>query len=798
MRIGAGFGRLLRAVVFVFAVACASIPTAYAAEKGVSGVTYTLTPTIEALRWSGDMGLKDTELYGGRLGIGFGRLLSLEGYYLGHNGTRTDLAGSGLTDGVGGPLLDQDLEARSVGADLVINLTRGNMVPFVKAGAGVLKLRTADGDENNEIGLRLGGGLRFGTERLRFMTYIEDAAYRADRAALAAGSGFPVDPMASDVRHNLAFGAGLDLRLGGERRENLSATDRALMERYQAGLSGISWPIEPFYERITFTDVVGLPDQDFIGLRTGLDFGSHVGLRGWFAQGVNSSFDGTTPVQTFGGELFFNLNTGQGAIPYLIAGIGKLDFESAYRDPDGNVREDEPMLTLGGGLAFTLSDRVRVDLSLRDHIISQADLDMTSSTDQLAHNWGWSAGVRMALGGGRSLLSPAHPEMAFIAPEPVAAAPVQATMPAATVVQPEPAAVATTPALPAVEAAPQAQPEAVAAPVAETVPAAVTGTAPATAPTADVPAAVVKDFHGERSITIPLPVEGEIYLRYGRPGGVNVTSNFERRESDAAGAADTTYAAPSTAAPQALDLNAVRALLREELENERRQQAQPAAGPGAAVPVTAQPVVPVTDPVTEAQRLEQMERRLMEQMDARVEQRARELAAAMTAAAPAPSGVVVERADPRPVVVTTGGGDNRRFHGFDTFTGMALDDPKQFILGGRLDLGPVSRGSRIRFVPELSLGFGGGATSYMTTGNFTYQLGSAERSGSWAPFMSVGVGILGFSDEVYGRTKREGVLNFSYGATVNTGDAVLFLEHQGIDLFDVNRLLLGLRWPMGN
>lgn len=812
MQIDSRFGRWVATALLMAGAVTVFVTTASAEDRGVEGVSYTLIPTIEAMRWSEDMGLKDTELYGGRLGINFGQLLSLQGFYLGRDGARTDLADSGLLDGVGDPLLDQDLEIRSVGADLVINLKRQGMVPFVKAGAGVLRFRTADGDENDEIGLRLGGGLRFGSERYRFMAYVEDAMYHSDRYALAAGGGGAlVDPTANELRHNLAFGAGLDLRLGGQRHTGLTSTDRALMDRYRSGLGGVSWPLEPFYERISFADVVDLPSQDFLGLRTGLDFGRYVGLRGWFAQGVNDSFDGTSPIQTFGGELFFNLNAGQGAIPYLIAGVGKLDFESAYRDGDGLVRDDETMLTLGGGLAFTVSDRVRVDLALRDHILSQDDLDATTSTDQLSHNWGWSAGVRMAFGGGRSLMSPARPEPAPLPPlgtgETEAAAG-------------EPAPVVETVAAPVAE---QAAPEA--APVIEST------------PVAAPEAAVVDTYHGERRITIPLPTEGEIYLRYGRPGGVNINSNYERREdvietpqTPAAvpaeapvKAAETQPAAPvaePVAAPAteataaqtvpALDLEALRALLREELDHERelREEAEAKAAaeraetatqtaPDAPTPETETAQPAASAGLTPEEQLDLLELRLADRIDARIEARARELAASMTTApvGQQPSTIVVE--SPAPAVVTESSGRSWSPRGFDTFLGATVDDPGQFLLGGRLDLGPLSQGGRVHFVPELSLGFGGGATSYMMAGNFIRHFGRTDEPGTWAPFVGVGVGIMGFSEEVGDRSKREGVLNLSYGATVNMGDTTAFVEHQGVDLFDMNRILLGLRWPLG-
>jgi hypothetical protein len=125
------------------------------------------------------------------------------------------------------------------------------------------------------------------------------------------------------------------------------------------------------------------------------------------------------------------------------------------------------------------------------------------------------------------------------------------------------------------------------------------------------------------------------------------------------------------------------------------------------------------------------------------------------------------------------------------YTGFNVDDPTQGLLGAKLDMGPVTRHSDFHFLPELAVGFGSDVTTFMATGNLEYTFREVTERGSWSPLVGVGVGILNSSSN--GDNHSEGVLNLNYGVMANLGRWVVFAEHQGVDLFDLNRLLFGLR-----
>jgi hypothetical protein len=125
------------------------------------------------------------------------------------------------------------------------------------------------------------------------------------------------------------------------------------------------------------------------------------------------------------------------------------------------------------------------------------------------------------------------------------------------------------------------------------------------------------------------------------------------------------------------------------------------------------------------------------------------------------------------------------------YTGINVDSPTQFMMGAKLDMGPVTRTSDFHFLPELSLGFGDGATTFLAAGNLEYMLRDVDEKGAWSPYLGAGLGFL--SSRVDGDSHTEGVVNIYYGLTANFGKWTVFAEHEGVDLFDLNRLLAGLR-----
>ncbi|MBI4540382.1 MAG: hypothetical protein HY704_12840 [Gemmatimonadetes bacterium] len=724
------------------------------AAAQVRGLSYGLGPSVAAVRWDGTVGLQDVRLYGGRFSFGFGQFVGLEGYYLARDGVGTDLAATGLLERTGGLLGARAVAIDNVGADVVLHLASGRVVPFVKGGAGVLRFTPEQSARFGQVNLKVGGGLRLVlADRLRGEVNVEDSRFRIDRYRLAPplGEGYPQDPQANDLRHALVVAAGVSLLLGGRSGREWTELDRELVERYRAGLSGASVPVEPFLGKLFFHEDLNLADPAVVGVRAGLDLGRYLGFRGYYWRGARSGLEALEPIQSWGAEAEFSLGSGEGAVPYLTVGAGHLDFMEDFVDPAGAPREDRPYVIFGGGLGLGLGRRLRGQLAARDYLFGQEGLEWLSSSDDVFHNWMVSAGLRLSLGG-RGGETP--PEVA----------PARSDRNRTRGGEPSPAGRSTTP-----------------------------DTVRRVGSDSVLASAGRVGFHAEQVIVIPIPTEGEIYVRYGAPGGVRI----EYAEHGAGAVRTTGGPAPAPAGlpaetpgrdtlrllgPQEADT--VRALVREELRADR---------------------LPETDA-----EVAELEHRILQRIDAllasRVEAELRRQEASRVdtivvgvAAPPAqrPPGEVVVTPEPAQ-------GVGWRPRNVRVYTGMNLNDPVQGILGIAADVGPITGTSRLHFVPELATGLGGGATSYLVAGNveLPFPTFGYRDHAFFTPFASLGAGILAYDGGEAGRPRQEGVLNFAYGAAVRfegllealeKRELELLVEHQGIDLFDLQRFKIGVQ-----
>jgi hypothetical protein len=277
-------------------------------------------------------------------------------------------------------------------------------------------------------------------------------------------------------------------------------------------------------------------------------------------------------------------------------------------------------------------------------------------------------------------------------------------------------------------------------------------------------------YASDNFVSIPIPTEGEIYLRYGPSQGSRVAG--------APGAASAATPLDDAALERLRQqiLADLEPLLRGMLAAERAEMSDLVRRELSAAGAGLTP---------------EAEERLLDRIDAMVALRVRDELARATlngdtlVAAAAP----VERED-RFVP---------RFGALRPYVGGNLDRPHEFVAGVRLDLGPFDPARpAIRLIPEAALGIGQGGTSVMLAGNVAYEASALNVRGTPVqPYGYAGAGFLFFGDPPAGRPKTEAVVNFGYGAAVPVpyrSRGELFIEHQGIDLFDLNRLLIGVRF----
>jgi hypothetical protein len=742
-------------LVFVAALVV-PLTAAYPADGGA--ITYSVLPRVDYLKWDKDIGLEDAFLYGASLGADLDRFVTLRGYFLTNQEISTDL------QHVSVEFIDQNLRLTNYGADVILNLNQGQIVPFLKFGGGILVFDPDSGDAFEQIALRAGGGLRYEiAPSLYGEVTVEDLFYRIDRTMLSAhgeGDMFTSDPGRNRLRSNLAASVRLGVNLSGGGGRAAAGRGRGFRQGFGERLTGGTWIIEPYSGRLRFDDPSDLGDHEIVGGRLGTNLSDNLSLCGYYWRGMTKGYGTTEDLQSYGGEAQFFLGRGEGAVPYLLMGAGKMDFLSGFRDIEGRQRSDKALLILGAGVGFLVNDYLRVDVGARDYLLSESDFDEVGSPDELRHSLAITGGLSFLIGGRRP--AGGRAAAARTIPEPGAAT---------------------------------------------------RGPVEATRSDEETPS-----YQTDKNIIIPAPAVGEIYVRYGEPGAVSVVSGQpalppptplppvlpqpsvpqtapEAQPQAVAPGVPSTIGAPGAAGLAGSqmgiqDREALRRMIDEEIVAAFRASGT-AARPES---VTTQP-----------DQAELIARRIADS----VEQRLRASAQAQPqtiiierpqevtpGAAPVQEPVVTAPGMPREIKVeapTPARGPSRSYNAY-TYTGINLDDPVQWLLGARFDAAPIRRGSRIWVVPEVEFGlFNKGSLMLVANAQYDFDASVAIHRTRITPYMYAGAGILHFGKGV-GRDRNEAVLNLGYGVTFDIRKLNAYVEHQGVDLFSLHRLIVGFRW----
>ena len=395
----------------LLAALCAAAPL----RAQVEGIGYRLTPSVSYLDFAAGAALSDGLLVGGGLGLSFGEFVELGGaYQLGS--FETDLAALvPAGDPLAAPLAAlarRSVDVHRYGGALRLNLTRTALVPYLTAGTGIVRLDPDDIESTRSIYLLGGAGLQLTlADRYAVSLSAEDFVYRYNPGAAlvapadAAAAGLVAGDFDQRTVHNFGVRASASVYLGGRRPGALSDVDRELQRQFSGGLGGLSLVVEPFYGRVTFAEPFDLRDQTFVGAEAGVDFGPLVGLRGFYGRGTDElNPTETDPIQMVGGALRLRLSEGRGLVPYLTVGGGYLDVLDGYAsEEDGETvgarAEDTPFASAGAGIGFLVSPRLRATVEARGLLMSTQNEQDLSTPDDVYLSTMLRGGVSFGIGG---------------------------------------------------------------------------------------------------------------------------------------------------------------------------------------------------------------------------------------------------------------------------------------------------------------------------------------------------------------------------------------------------------------
>ncbi len=795
-----------------------------------SEVGYSASGTGDYVFWEDQAGLTDGFFVGGKLGLSFGEYLQLQGLYLRSLDMETDFSGfSGNDPDVLDALRAQqgrEVELERFGAQLKASLGTGTTRPFLQLGTGVLRIdpQPRDGagtiERTESIYADAGLGLIFPIGQNAQLSVVgQGLAYRynpgtallsdedidAINAELDPDDAITRGVFQQQTVFNPSVSASLSLRLGGRAAGERTAADEGVRTLFD----DMRLSVEPFYGRISFNDALDFPaGQSIGGVNLGLDVTPLIGLRAFYWRATDAGevpggavSDWFQRMQMVGGELELRLDSdiGRGITPYVNLGGGYVDVLSGFEGRDGGPVESRYFAMGGGGLDVPLNQRISFRGGVRALLMSTQDIGDVSSPSNVYVSPAFTAGVVFNVGRDRDEITerPREDVRAEVRDEVVDEVEDEAAQEIARlraevdslrqIDEERQQAIAEARARALEEGR---DPDEAARRVAEDM---------EEAPEErvreeEIRERIVREEVPRRSnlsdriIEVPVPEEGEIYLRYGRgevdapaaaAPAAGLTSDQVRRivrevvDERIAEAGGISQEQARQLAREALreELGDV-AVTREDVDRQVRD----------AVSQRLQDVEDGTLSIAELQRLETR----LERLDDRL---SREMSRVRSEGlAPRPTTVVEQ---PDRVVRERRGGITRPFGrgltGVQPMTGFRTGDGStQAVLGLRGDFRAPD--SNIRFVPELSAGFGDDDTSYTVMGSGILPISLGQQN-PVTPYAGLGVGFITRS----GFSGLNLVFNLAVGAEYRLEQGTVFVEYNSLDFFDVSRVVTGVR-----
>ena len=732
-------------------------------------VGYTFEPTVQGVFEDDASAVQNDPLYGGALGLSFGRYFQASAEYLVNTGLTTEFANVDRLQG----LIDRELDLRRYGARLRFNLYDRRVIPYLTAGSGILQFDPQGMDASRTLYGLAGGGITFSLQdRYRVSLGGEILSYRYDPVATFLGpTGASDIETGTDLVSIPALTASLSLFLGGRSLEEQTVVDQALQNQFGGDgfLRGVQLFVNPFHGRVEFNDALGFPkDQNVAGVNAGVSLGPYVGLRGFYWRGtkganVTDEFaSGFEDIQMYGGEMQLRLNfdLGRGFVPYAKVGGGYLDVMSGYASdiPEGTTPpEDRFMGTTGLGLEVPLTQSIKLSGGARALLMSNPNVEEAGDPGDVYGSLMYTGGIEFRLGGGDDRPTPGAEPPSLLGRE-------------------EPRAESTEPSTQRDDLSPLERRLLARTDSLEQALRALrrdTGAAsrsPASAESDGRPASNVSD----RTMTVPIPESGEIYIRFG-DGGAPAQA---RRDTSQRGTPVTT--------------DAVEQRVRRALQQQLGQQADSVqeltqADLNRLIERTIQDVTRQRE-TQDAQQRDDARSQQMQRLQQEVEALRRQLRG--EASSPSTERRSTDPGPGAPFYRETLG---RPLTYLVPITGFrAGEGPDQFQLGVRGDYRNTPR-SKFHLIPELSVGLGGGeiAPTVLLGAAYTFlpQTTTELVGAPLEPYLGAGVGIA--SD---GGFTFEPVTTLMFGVDyrLRSGRA-FFLEYSTLDLLNTHRVHLGYR-----
>jgi len=379
------------------------------AQAQVKGLSYNLSPFAEKSWFNEKSGMSNGYLAGAQLGLGFGEFVELRGVYSQGFNLSTDITrfGLDLTDIDEETYTQRDVTLKRYGTEMKLNLLNGPLLPYITLGTGIQSLEADSLGSSKQVYINSGLGIKFSAaNRYTIGLQAIRTSYRSNPLntfmdnAERAQYNITNEEFATNNLSNWSLRASLVLYLGGRNPNGLTDIDKAYLDNFSGGLSGLSIPVEPTVMKINFHEDLNLRDTWMAGGSAGLNLGPLVGVRGFYWRALeDGSATKFESLSMYGGEARFKLNEGKGFTPWLTIGGGEINPSDEYvgRNDVTNI-EDKPFAMAGIGVDLPFNKFVKATGFARSILTSADEVADVVSADDIKNSWSYGVSLNFILG----------------------------------------------------------------------------------------------------------------------------------------------------------------------------------------------------------------------------------------------------------------------------------------------------------------------------------------------------------------------------------------------------------------
>lgn len=406
-------------------IGAVSLLSIFGAKAQVEDVSVIVTPTMSYNWFDGKSTIDDGVMWGVQAGFGFGKFVELTGVY--ERSLDMKQTFGKYEDDINDIFSDFSFEGRDVkvermGGEFKANIPGKGFSPHILIGTGVQKFskELEDGDKyKNENLYGVGGlGVKFNLgQRTTFNLEGRGYVYNMNPGSLLydpnGSDAFNdwIDGQDSNTMYNWSVMAGLQFYLGGRDDDQLSEMDKAYLQRFSSGLSGLKFTFSPEAAYIDFNSNSPYRTTYLLGGNIGVDLTDFIGLRGYYlhaTQDEKLSFD-FDKMAVYGVDFVGRLNVARGITPFITIGGGYIRTSDNYEGrslvsgDSGAFRTADNGYFAKGGVGLEIPVSQYVDLygsanlmyTMDDKDESVADI---VSKDELNRHTMYSVGLRFKFG----------------------------------------------------------------------------------------------------------------------------------------------------------------------------------------------------------------------------------------------------------------------------------------------------------------------------------------------------------------------------------------------------------------